>query len=61
MTDHYGKLAVGPGTALLVFAGFVAVVLALSDLSLRFVEGPARRAIRAWTAGPRPAKAPATA
>lgn len=61
VTDHYGKLAIGPGTALLVFAGFVAAVLALSDLSLRFVERPARRAIRAWTSGPRPAKSPAAA
>lgn len=55
-----GKLDVAPATVLLVFAGFVVTVLALSDLTLRMVEKPARRWIRSW-AGPRPAAKAAAA
>ncbi|MCW1404060.1 acyltransferase [Novosphingobium sp. MW5] len=57
MNAGLGKLDVGPATVLLVFAGFVVTVLALSDLTLRLVEKPARRWIRGWAGSVRAAKA----
>ncbi|WP_232495945.1 acyltransferase family protein [Novosphingobium kaempferiae] len=43
----HGPFGGGLWTVALVTASYTAVVLVLSDLSFRFVEGPARRAIRA--------------
>ena len=54
---HNGKLSGGAGTAALAFTVFVAVVLALSDLTLKWIETPARRAIRESWARRRPLRA----
>ena len=45
----HGPFGGGAVQVALVWAGFVAATLVLADLSLRFIENPARRAIRsAW-------------
>lgn len=54
---HNGKLSGGAGTAALAFTVFVVVVLALSDLTLKWIETPARRAIRESWARRRPLRA----
>ncbi|WP_395331486.1 acyltransferase [Novosphingobium sp. BL-8H] len=44
---HYGPISGGIGTWFAVTLGFGALVLLVSDLSFRYLETPARRAVRA--------------